>query len=242
VTKEELLKQLSEYAQKVNTGVASSKDHSTVKNAIQTAYDAGSIPQELKTDLGKKATYSFKNMFSSKGLSDLPSKVIEKGGSVGKFAEEAAPTFGKVAHTAEELGGMGKKMRSFGPLLGMLGAGAMAMGAGQKAMAGDFKGAAGDATDLATDYIPGVGQAKMALASAPLGEHSDEVSPTEKPFDFSPYKTPKPENFQEIPNNAISNSSIQKPNPTRYADLINQISGVSAPDSVKEALKKKRGE
>lgn len=230
MTKEQLLQNLSEYAKKVNTGIANTADHSAVKNAIQDAYNAGSISQELKSELGKKATFSFKNIAASKGLTDLPSKVVEKGGSVSRFAKESAPAFGKVAHTAEELGGVGKKMRSFGPLLGMLGAGAMAMGAGQKAMAGDIPGAAGDAADLATDYIPGVGQAKLALASAPLGEHSDEVK-GEKPFDFSSYKTPKPENFQEIPNNAISNTSIDKPNPTRYADLLNQI-----------ALKKKKGQ
>ena len=192
MTKEELMLPLSDYAKKVATGVATAADHSAVKNAIQAAYDAGSIPQELKSELGKKATFSFKNMFSSKGLSDLPSKIAEKGGTIAKFAEQEAPQFGKVARTAEELGGMGKKLRSFAPLLGMLGTGALAMSAGQKAMAGDIPGAAGEVTDAATDYIPGIAQAKLALNSAPLGARSDITAGKEQ-FDFDPYKTPTEE-------------------------------------------------
>lgn len=198
MTKEELLEKLSEYSKKVNTGVATTADHGVIKDHIQTAYGAGSIPKELKSDLGKKATFSFKNMFSSKGLSDLPQKVVEKGGQIGKFVETAPAATGGVFKTAGEAAAAGTKkagkgLKSFGPLLGMLGSGALAMGAGQKAMAGDIPGAVTDAADLATDYIPGISNIKQALQSDPLGAGSDEVKGKEH-FDFSPYREkPKPE-------------------------------------------------
>lgn len=214
MTKEELLKKLADYAKKVNTGIATTADHSEVKGSIQAAYDAGSIPQDLKGELGKKATFSFKNMLRSPELEKLPGKIVEKGGSIGKFAEAEAPVLGKVVDSASKAGGFGKKMHSFGPLLGMLGAGAMAMGAGQKAMAGDIPGAAGDAADLATDYIPGVSQAKLALSSSPLGEGSD-VTKDKEQFDFSPYKTsPKPES--EIPAEALENPLAEQ---SKFSEL-----------------------
>jgi hypothetical protein len=56
------------------------------------------------------------------------------------------------------------------PAVGALGIGAAALGMGNKAMAGDFKGAAGDAADLATDFVPGVGEAKMAITPSELGD------------------------------------------------------------------------
>jgi hypothetical protein len=232
--KEELLTHLSDYAKNINTGEADANHLKDIKNKIQDAYNAGSIDKELKGELGKKASFSFKNMFRSPTASKTIERIAEKGGTVGKFAEEAAPVFGNVAHTAEEVASKaGNKLKGFGPLLGMLGAGAMAFGAGNKAMAGDLPGAAGDVADLATDYIPGVGQAKMALGSSPLGEGSDKVV-NKKPFDFTPYAEP-------VANPAVNDSSIAKPNPTRYADLMNQIGGAGSPDSLKEALKKKQG-
>jgi hypothetical protein len=201
--KEDLQQKLADFASKIKEGTANSTDLSAMKNFIQDAYNSESIPKDLKGELGKKASYAFNNRFSSKGLSDLTSKIAEKGGTVAKFEKAVEPAIGKVARTAGELGGMGKKMRSFGPLLGMLGAGAAAMGVGNKAMAGDIGGAGMDAADLATDYIPGISQAKMALQSDPLGQGSDEVAKKEQ-FDFTPFKVKNPSMDQ---NTAINDSS-----------------------------------
>jgi hypothetical protein len=192
----ELKKHLSDYATKIKSGAASTADFSDIKNKIRASYDAGHLDKETMTDLGKAASHNFKNRFSSKGLLDLPNKIAEKGGMVGKLEEAAAPVMGKIFTSAKEAG---KKVRSFGPLLGMLGAGAAAMGVGNKAMAGDLSGASIDAADLATDYIPGVSQAKMALQSNEAGKGSDEVQGKEA-FDFTPYKTEKKSKFGGLKN------------------------------------------
>jgi hypothetical protein len=84
----------------------------------------------------------------------------------------------------------GQPLRVVAPLLKATGIGALAAsaaGIGNKAMAGDFKGATKEAIDLGTDFIPGVGEAKMALTPSELGEDQDQVKNRE-PYDFSPYK------------------------------------------------------
>jgi hypothetical protein len=192
----ELKKHLSQYATKIKSGQASTTDFSDIKNKIRASYDAGHLDKEAMTDLGKAASHNFKNRFSSKGLSDLPNKIVEKGGMIGKLEEAAEPVIGKVVRSAKEAG---KKVRSFGPLLGMLGAGAAAMGVGNKAMAGDLGGAGMDAADLATDYVPGLSQAKMALQSDEVGKGSDQVQGKEA-FDFTPYKTEKKLKFGNLRN------------------------------------------
>jgi hypothetical protein len=131
----DLMKALSDYAESVKAGTADSRQFGGIKSAIRDAYDAGSIDKEGLMGLGKKVTSSFVNQGREPVLQDLASKIIEKGGTVGRLAKEEAPA-------AAQLLTAGKKVRGFGPLLGMLGAGAMAMGAGQKAMAGDIPGAA----------------------------------------------------------------------------------------------------
>lgn len=62
-------------------------------------------------------------------------------------------------------GKMGKTLKA----LGILAPGIAAMGIGEKAMAGDLGGAGVDAADLATDYIPGVGQVKDAIRPEEMG-------------------------------------------------------------------------
>lgn len=92
------------------------------------------------------------------------------------------------------------KLKAMLALAGPAALGLTAFGAGQKAMAGDIPGAGMDVADAATDYIPGVGEAKMALSSPELGKGSDEVKDKEQ-FDFAPYKTEQaePENMTNEP-------------------------------------------
>lgn len=221
--RDELSKHLNEYAKKVTTGAADTSHFNDIKNKIRQAYDAGNLDKEAMVELGKKASFNFKNMGKTPILQDLVPKILEKGGTVGKFEEAADPILGKVVKKA------GKGLKSFGPLLGMLGAGAAAAGIGNKAMAGDLGGAGMDAADLATDYVPGLSQAKMALQSDELGKGSDVVG-QQPSFDFSPYRTnkavndskPNTANMEHFQNKPLEN----KPPRKKYADLQNMLSGI----------------
>ena len=65
-----------------------------------------------------------------------------------------------------------KKLATALPLLKAAGVGALgyqALGIGQKAMAGDIGEAGLDAADMGTDFIPGVGEAKMAISPTQMG-------------------------------------------------------------------------
>lgn len=88
-----------------------------------------------------------------------------------------------------------KSLAMFAPILKALSMGALgmgALGAGQKAMAGDLTGASADVADVATDYIPGIAQAKMALSPTSVGEGSDVVPKDVQPYDFSQNKVESP--------------------------------------------------
>ncbi|MFZ4411503.1 MAG: hypothetical protein ACOYOV_00370 [Bacteroidales bacterium] len=140
---------------------------------------------------------NFPTKDTAESLGDIRNKMLEKGNVVSNIANEV-----KTAEGAEprllSLATRFPKLKAMLALAGPAAVAAGAFGIGNKAMAGDIKGAAGDTADMATDYMPGIGEAKMALSSAPLGEHSDEVN-GEKPFDFSKYKTPVEAAPQEAP-------------------------------------------
>lgn len=73
-----------------------------------------------------------------------------------------------------------KKLATALPILKAAGIGALgasAIGIGNKAMAGEIGQAGLDTADLATDFIPGVGEAKIALTPSELG--SGELPPEE---------------------------------------------------------------
>jgi hypothetical protein len=197
MTRDELSALLADFGKKVNLGQATTADFMKMKDHVRTTYDAGNLDKESMKKIGDTVSGRFKNMGRSPILEQLPGKVVEKGGFAGKLADIEKPVYGKVVSEAKNVGKKG--LKSFGPLLGMLGAGAMAMGAGQKAMAGDIPGAAGDVADLATDYIPGVSQAKMALQSDEAGKGSDIVPAEAEQFDFSPYKTEKEDKPKKYP-------------------------------------------
>lgn len=80
-----------------------------------------------------------------------------------------------VSDVATKEGGMLKNLKSnagFGkalPALGMAGAGLAALGIMNKVQAGEYGQAGLETADIATDYIPGVGQLKMAARPTELG-------------------------------------------------------------------------
>lgn len=92
--------------------------------------------------------------------------------------KKAMQEAGDIEHAVAPEMGMLKNNKGFAKLLPMLGMGGAALAASSmfnKANAGDMPGAALEGADLATDYIPGVGTAKMALQSDGLNEGEDEM-------------------------------------------------------------------
>lgn len=162
-----LFESLSEYGNSVNNRTANTTNFIDIKNKIRQAYDAGNIDKELMKELSDKASGAFKNMGRSPELESLPGKILQKGGTVSgiegmtsRFASSPAES------NVSKLGGkFGKTLKA----LGILAPGIAAMGIGEKAMAGDFGAAGMEGADLATDYIPGVGQVKDAIRPIELG-------------------------------------------------------------------------
>jgi len=183
-----LTKNLQNYYDKLKTSSASVSDWTDMKNKIRQAYDAGTLNPEQYSELNKKTTFHFKNQGRAfEDLKDLPEMVRAK--SVANAASESKG----LSNVLKEGSRVGKLATTLAPLAKALAIGgtiAGAMGAGQKAMAGDLPGAALDATDTATDLVPGVGEAKMALRTEGLGAGSDNTSNV-KPFDLSPYAVDK---------------------------------------------------
>lgn len=91
---------------------------------------------------------------------------------------EAAEDVGKAVN--EESGGLLRNTKGFSKVLPALGLGATALGAlsiANKVQAGELGQAGLESADLATDYVPGLGQVKMALRPSELG--SGELPPEE---------------------------------------------------------------
>lgn len=77
-----------------------------------------------------------------------------------------------VADVAQKETGLLKNSKGFAKFLPMLGLGAAGLGAlsiANKVQAGELGDASLEAADLATDYVPGVANAKMALRPSELG-------------------------------------------------------------------------
>lgn len=84
----------------------------------------------------------------------------------------ASDVLDDVSHVASEEGGILKNQKGFSkmlPMLGMGAAGLAALGIAGKVQAGEYGDAALDTADVATDYIPFVGQAKMIARPSDLG-------------------------------------------------------------------------
>ena len=200
MTRDELQKKLTEYAAKIKEGTANTLDHSAVKNAIRETYDKGNLDKQTMADLGKAASHNFINRFSSKGLTDLPSKIIEKGGTVSKL-EDLPSSPVKTA-----IKGTGKNLKSFAPLLGVLGKALPLAGVAAGMASGDLFAA--DPTGM--------------LQSDEVGKGSDVIG--EQPsFDFTPFRTNKTVN-DSIPDTSNMKSFKkeelpQKQEKVRYSDL-----------------------
>jgi hypothetical protein len=106
------------------------------------------LSNEIKTDFGDNPAIKRDIAFSSKSS------------PVKDATEEAVREANGILS-----GKMGKTLKA----LGILAPGIAAMGIGEKAMAGDFGSAGMDTADLATDYVPVVGQIKDAIRPEEIG-------------------------------------------------------------------------
>jgi hypothetical protein len=218
----ELMKQLSNYGGIVKDSSAKTSDFVDIKNKIRAAYDAGNIDKEMMKQLGDKASGAFKNIGRTADLIDLPSKILEKGGSVGGL-EGIKNSLGEVA------GGVIKGGSKFGKLAKMLAmagpaaAGLSALSIGNKAMAGDIPGAGMEAADLATDYLPGVGTAKMALNPSELGKGSDLVQRplmTQSPMSNAAYSGEQLANKLGLPK---ADELVNPEQPSRFGNIAEKL-------------------
>lgn len=101
------------------------------------------------------------------GMAALGGKraVLESVGDIAESIPKPTTTSLERLNMPKSAGRFGKTLKA----LGILGPAAAAMSMSDKAMAGDFGGAAMEGVDLATDYIPGVGQIKEAIRPEDLG-------------------------------------------------------------------------
>lgn len=188
----ELLKHLTDYSSNVSSRTASTQDFIDIKNKIRAAYDAGNLDQETMKLLSDKASGSFKNMGKTPELANLPAMVVEKGGSIGapegmksrftgvkNILSKAGTAINEDAPKSNPLsmvkgsGGFAKML----PMLGLGAAGLAGLSIAGKVQAGELGQAGLESADLATDYVPGLGQAKMALRPTELG--NAELPPEE---------------------------------------------------------------
>lgn len=153
-------------------------------------------------------------------------------GFASRLANEVSDDISKVGKATTEEGGFLKNLKGnkgFGrvlPALGMGAAGLAALSIGSKAFAGDFGGAGLEAADLATDYVPGVGTAKMALRPSELGNAElpeDEMearnvynSQVRRSKGMDPVNNPSNEMPQLAPEDRV-----------KYEDLKRQFSGLT---------------
>ena len=210
----ELFGHLKEYGSTVNSGNATTQHFIDIKNKIREAYDAGSIDKNTMKQLGETASGVFKNMGKAKTIQGIPEKIVQKGGLAGQVegmksirfpsvtnALESASNAGKIIN--EDLAGS-KGAMGILPALGLGAAALGSLGIAKKVQTGDYGNAALDATDLATDFIPGVGIAKMILKPSEVGaaDLPDDIMKEKEAFNAT-HKADLP---KEIPDSQFSDS------------------------------------
>lgn len=113
-------------------------------------------------------------------LEQLNAEIPKTVPKVMEEVSQVAPEL-KQAENAAEHSGILNKLGTAGKVLGVGALAANLAGIGRDAMAGEIGKAGAGALDTATDYIPGINTAKMALGSQSAGEGSD-----------------RPENFRQV--------------------------------------------
>lgn len=159
------------------------------------------LEKKYAAKLARQEAQNAKNI-----LEGRTGSVIGKGTNIGGQVPSATDTLGMDAITkyrgnlknaADELEEAGKVInedtsmlrnsKGFGkllPIIGMGAAGLAALNIGNQVQAGEYGKAALDTADLATDYVPILGQAKFALRPSELGnsELPPEIEEEKKRF------------------------------------------------------------
>lgn len=171
-------------------------DNSEKIKLLSSLLQQGKITKEMYDDNMSKVLTLNKNLrpdaLQRTGtLSDVISSIKDQGGMAKNVMDEVKvspnsltgikadvvsntrfPSVQKMLSGTKEAGLL-KNTKGFSKMLPMLGMGATAlagMSIANKAMAGDVGEAGLEAADLATDYVPGVGQVKMAMRPTELGQ------------------------------------------------------------------------
>lgn len=148
------------------------------------------------------------------GTSALSGKraILESVGDIAESIPKPTTTSLERLNMPKSTGRFGKTLKA----LGILGPAAAAMSISDKAMAGDFGGAAMEGVDLATDYLPGVGQVKEAIRPEELAnsELPSEEMNARRLFNESRKAKGAP------PAQAVEGLE----EPVRYSDMQQQIS------------------
>lgn len=216
--RDELFPFLSDYAKMVNLGTATTKDFTDIKNKIRQTYDAGNLDKESMSDLGKKASHNFKNMGKATELQEMVPKIIEKGGQVGKLEEAFQPAIGKVFRSGKNAASSmakkaGKGLKSFAPLLGMLG----------KALP-----IAGTAAGLASGDVFAADPTGM-LQTEELGKGSDVLSKpvmTQSPKSNAAYSGEQLANEMDFPKlDELASEESTKYKTDKFRNLKNKLAG-----------------
>ena len=141
------------------------------------------------------------------------SAIMEKVGDIAESIPKPTTTSLERLNMPKSAGRFGKTLKA----LGILGPAIGAMAMGDKAMAGDFGGAAMEGADLATDYIPGVGEVKQAI-------RPEEMGNAELPEDIMKQRALYNEQARRGKGEAPPAELEGLEEPVRYADMQDQIS------------------
>lgn len=143
-------------------------------------------------------------------------------GNVGEAVEDA----GRAVN--EDAGGLLRNAKGFSKVLPALGLGATALGAlsvANKVMAGEPGQAGLEATDLATDYVPVLGQVKMAVRPTDIGDSElpEDVMKQREVFNAAR----RAKDGQPVNNPSQDPSILEPEDRAKYEDMKKMFSGIS---------------
>ena len=156
------------------------------------------------------------------GMASLTGKpaTLEKLGDIAETIPKPDSTSLQRINTPKSPARFGKTLKA----LGILGPALGAMAIGDKAMAGDFGGAGLEGADIATDYLPGIGQIKNAIRPTEMGsEPTDPVSMKGSVFEDD-YNKMYDEQSRRAKGMEPASIPENIEEPARYEDMQDQIS------------------
>ena len=129
------------------------------------------VAQNIEAKGGFRKAVEFEKPIQE-NLGQVVSSIKSRGGYAPNMFNEVKTVGGEITKAEKGLNLINKvpKFKKLMAVLPVLGTGLAAMGITENAMAGEYGKAGAEAADLATDYIPVVSQAKMALMPESIGK------------------------------------------------------------------------